>query len=472
MPIKDSNNNNNNQNKITNINKNINEYRIKSPEKNQIIKKNLRCSPLIMSKNDTLKNYTHKDNNNNFKLPPNKKMKKLFRDQNYKNIMDIIDEKYNDMKYNSTSSCSNINNKKMHIIDPKGNDNNKNNIVMFSNDNYINTNSNPLLSRNNSNSNFKIHNLRLKKNSGYVPFRYDFSNSIANNSIISKSINDPYFPNINQQMNNNNNSYNLINRKRINVLLKNNVYLTNKENACYILSKSPILNLRERLILSRCSSNVKGLAQIKDILDQNEKLLKEKKIEYNQKLIKYEKEIKISVFMASKIADISFNFIKEKDEEELFENYRKLAENCNLDFVHYENFIKIIYYLISDKPVDDEETNRKLIMGNLYDKIKQKGFKNIKDYFYNAFILRKKNKDDLIINIEKINLILKKEQKIFDYKTSPITCRFFSFGVYLIQEIIKYANFIYGTYDLIKNTKNAIDVISYKLNSYQKNYSK
>ena len=101
-----------------------------------------------------------------------------------------------------------------------------------------------------------------------------------------------------------------------------------------------------------------------------------------------------------------------------------------------------------------------------------KYFKNIKDYFYNAFILRKKNKDDLIINIEKINLILKKEQKIFDYKTSPITCRFFSFGVYLIQEIIKYANFIYGTYDLIKNTKNAIDVISYKLNSYQKNYSK
>ena len=477
IPIKDS--VNNSQIKINNVNQSINEYHMKSPEKNKILNKNTRCSPLIINKNDILKNYIPKDNNlnTNFKLASNKKIKKLFRDQGDKNlydktvnIIDLMDEKYNSMKYNSVSSCSNLNNK-MFIFDQKGFNNNKNNIVIISNDSYVNnnTNNNPLLSRNISNPNLKIHNLRLKKNSSSIPQKSDFINNNPNNSIITKNINEPYFPNINHQINNN--SYNLINRKRITVLLKNNVYLSNKENACFILTKSPILNLRERLILSRCSSNVKGLAQIKDLLNQNEQILKEKKIEYNQKLAKYEKEIKKSVFMASKIADISFNFIREKDEEELFENYKKLAQNGNLDFVHYENFIKVIYCLVSEKQVNDEEINRKLIMTNLYEKIKQKGFNNIKDYLYNSFILQKKSRENLLVNLDKINLILSKEPKIFDHKALTVTCRFFSFSVYLIQEIVTYANLINGIYDLIKNTKNAIDVITYKINIYQKNCS-
>ena len=406
------------------------------------------------NKNGDLNNYSI--HIHNIDLSPNiknpRKIKKILANkfnkllyEKHVNIKSVIDDNNINEKYNSiSSSCSNIHNNKTY------------NMAVLANATQHNINNNHILNRNISNPNIMISNNSKIKN--------NISKNIKSYTSIPKIIkkqNEIYDQYANKTKIKSNDIYNN----------KNKLNISSKEKAFYVLSKSKILTLVERIIFSRSSSNVQNLISISDILKNNEIFMKEKINEYNNKLIKYNNEIKTYIFMASKTADMSFNFITEKHEKELIDNYNNLMKNNDSNFENYKNFIKILYYIISDKKVCQNETDKNILIINLYEKINNKGFKNIKDYYYNIFISQKNNFNSIVKNIDKINMIINKKPKFLDASMSSKMCKFFSFSVYLIQEIIDYGNLMNSIYCLINQTKNAVEVIKYKLDLYKKKKS-
>ena len=435
-------------------NKNANEVLTKS-EKIGIIKKNRNYN-----RNGDLNNYSNKDYSihiHNIDLGPSiknpKKIKKIFSNKllydKYWNIKCYIDENNTNAKYNSiSSSCSNIHNNKI------------NNIGIMDNDSQFNVNNknnnNRKLTRNISIPNIMINNNNKIKNID--------SYNVNNNSNLPKVIkkqSEVYAPNINKTRIKANSIYNN----------KNKLNISKKEKAIYILAKSKILTLVERIIFSRGSSNLKNIISISEILNDHEIFMKKKINEYNNKLIKYNNEIKTYIFMASKTSEISLNFIMEKHEKELIDNYNNLMKSNDSNFEYYENFINIIYNIISENDVCQNEVDKKILITNLYAKINEKGFKFIKDYYYNTFITEKNNFVSILKNIDKINMIISKKPKILDVKKSLEMCRFFSFSVYLIQEIVDYGNLMNSIFSLINQTKNAVKVVQYKLDLCKKKNS-
>lgn len=75
------------------------------------------------------------------------------------------------------------------------------------------------------------------------------------------------------------------------------------------------MRLIERLIFGRSTQNIREIQSISDILNRNKTLLKNKIKELEEEINECNKKIN-SPFNASKTAEITFNFILTKDEEE------------------------------------------------------------------------------------------------------------------------------------------------------------
>ena len=234
---------------------------------------------------------------------------------------------------------------------------------------------------------------------------------------------------------------------------KNNLNLTIKEKALYILINSPMIPLNSKFILSKSTNNLKKIVLKKDILLNYDLYLKNKIKYYEDKQLFYNKKIK-SIFNATKIAEITLNFITSESEKQFNNNYILLLNNKeDYNFIYYKNYIKIIYYIINES---FEEENKKEISDNrllshLYDIINKKGYKNIKDYLFYLFISNNNNKKENIFmyNIDKINKIIKDEvPKILSFDESLKMCRFIIYSLYLIKEIINFANMIKNTIKL------------------------
>ena len=410
------------------------------------------------NKSEDLNSYSNKDYSIhvhnidlNHNIKNNKKIRKVFANKSekllydeYTKIKSVINDNNTNGKYNSVStSCSNIHNNKIYNMAILGNDTQHN----INNNNHI-------FSRN-----ISIPNIIINNNSKIKNINSNGINNNINLPQVIKKQNEVYAPYVNKTKIK---ASNIFNNN------KNKLNISNKEKAFFILAKSNILTLVEKIIFSRSSSNVKNLISISEILNKYEAFMKEKINEYNNKIIKYSNEIKTYIFMASKTAEISFNFIMEKHEKELIENYNNLMKNNDSNFEYYENFFKIIYYIISEKNVNQSEIDQKIIITNLYEKINVKGFKSIKDYFYNYFISQKKNFTSIVKNIDKINMIINKDPKFLDIRMSSKMCKFFSFSVYLIQEIVDYGNLMNSVFSLINQTKNAVEVIKQKLELFKK----
>ena len=235
------------------------------------------------------------------------------------------------------------------------------------------------------------------------------------------------------------------------------------EKSYYILSKSPVLRLNERILFARSTSNLRSIQSIPDILKDNEKLLKEKIKELEGKMSECDKRIS-TVFNPSKTAEINFNFILSKDEEE-FKNFVWFAEN-EKEKSEYFCFLKLIYLLINESYENIELKN---LSEKLYMAITKKGFKTVKEYLYYIYFKKKEN-NTIVYNIDKINNLL--EGTEVNEKYNIKFCRFALFTSFLVKEIIKYGNDVKNMVELKIKTKEFIDAINNKLELFKKLNSK
>ena len=296
------------------------------------------------------------------------------------------------------------------------------------------------------------------------------NNQVAGKRNNSKNSNNkslsPCATKVNLKTNNNPN----INNSKPNITTGNNIIkdpkmekLSALEKSYYILSKSPVLRLNERILFSRSTNNLRNIQSIPDILKHNEKLLKEKIKELEERISECDKRIS-TVFNPSKTAEINFNFILSKDEEE-FKNFVFFAEN-EKEKEEYFCYLKLVY-LLSNESYDNIEL--KNLSEKLYMAITKKGFKTVKEYLYYIYFKKKEN-NNIVYNIDKINNLLE-EAKVGE-KYNIKFCRFALFTSFLVKEIIKYGNDVKNMVELKIKTKEFIDVINKKLELFKKSYSK
>ena len=194
-------------------------------------------------------------------------------------------------------------------------------------------------------------------------------------------------------------------------------------------------------------------------------ILKNHEIILNNKIKELNEEIELCTnklnqpFIASKIADITLNFITSLDEEE-FQNFDLCSDNKNEMRLYY-NFIKILSLLL-DEPFDKNNDDKK-IKNELLLKINKKGFQSLKDYLYFIFIANKK-KIIAFKNIELINEITRNEPDIINNNFFFRTCKFIAFSIFLIREVINYINNIRDTIELKIRTNQFLGIVIEKLN--------
>ena len=379
----------------------------------------------------------------------------MLKNKNTSNVKFIID---------LTNHNNNINLNKNIINKTINTENNNNNNNMINN-NFTSTINTCYSGENNSNNNNNNNNNILEKEKKFsiidipAPVNNNDNNNINNN-------NNDIIININDNENNK--------EKMINIF--KNLNLTKRENAYYLLIKSPILPLRSQLILSRSSNNIKKIITTKEILKNYELHLNKKIKDYENKIDEYNLKI-TSFFTSSKIAEISLNFITNDNENEFSDIYHSLLyNNDDISFIYYKTYIKIIYYIIDEKieEVKNEDgkitTNDKKLLSNLYDILNKKGYKNIKDYLYFLFISSSnKKKDNLFMkNIDIIDeLITNDAPKLLDFNELPKACKFIRFSICLIKEIIDFGNLIKNTINLKIETESFIELLKSNLDKFR-----
>lgn len=236
--------------------------------------------------------------------------------------------------------------------------------------------------------------------------------------------------------------------------------LSPKENAYLILSYSKCLRLCERMIFSRSTSKLRESISKKQVFEINKIYLNEKIKELVKKIEDCDDKLN-NKFNASKTAEMTLNFITSNFENEfrlnLFQNVEDEEEKK-----YYYNYIKMLYLLLDENY--DQIKNENLIR-QLYQRIINKGYKNIKDYLYYIYIKNLKE-NRTIENINKINELLVDSPDLLTFNHTLDSNRFIVYSCYLFKEIINFANEKIDTFKLKNDCINLIDVINNKLNLY------
>ena len=238
--------------------------------------------------------------------------------------------------------------------------------------------------------------------------------------------------------------------------------LTQKEKAYLILAFSKCLRLTERAIFSSSSPKLKEAISKKQLLEINKAYLKEKLNELEKKINICNDKL-ASKFNASKTAEITLNFITLTIETDFKLNFLENLEDEN-DKKYSYNYVKLLYLVLGENYEEIENQN---LIKNLYNKIGEKNYVNIKDYLFHLYI-QNKNEKKSIENIDKINEIIKITPDIFNFKVSSKFDKFILYTSVLLNEIIKFGNERFDTLKLIKDCKNIIDIINIKLNLYKR----
>ena len=236
--------------------------------------------------------------------------------------------------------------------------------------------------------------------------------------------------------------------------------LSKKEKAYLLLSYSNILRLKERMIFARSTINLRRNLPKKLILEVNKKYLSDKLIEMEQKIEICKNKLN-SKFAASKTAEMIFNFITLEIENDFKLNMPHIIEEEHEKIQYYE-YIKLLYILLDESY---DKIPKKDLKKQLYQKINNKGFSNIKDYLY--FIYIKNLKENKVVDhADAIKKIVKDIPDFLNYQTSIKYSKFVSYCCYLIKEIISFANDKIDTLNLQKDCINLKDIINNKLNLY------
>ena len=251
-------------------------------------------------------------------------------------------------------------------------------------------------------------------------------------------------------------------------IFKKNKNITPREEAYYLLSISPVLRLTENLFFSRATKNLKNVISIENLLNNNNIYLNAKANELLEEILFCERRIK-TPFTASKIADITLNFITSTDEQE-FKNFDIIETNKDLLNSYYV-YIKLLYVLFNISYDDDIEG--KQLKNNLYEKIKEKGFSQIKDYLYYIYIAKKENTTTIVTKIDFIkDEIIKADPNILNFQESFKICRFTSFSIYLIKEIIDFANTMKDIVELKFRAEYFLDIVKERIDKLQDRITK
>ena len=236
--------------------------------------------------------------------------------------------------------------------------------------------------------------------------------------------------------------------------------LSKKEKAYLILSYSNILRLKERMIFARSTINLRRNLPKKLILEVNKKYLSDKLIEMEKKIEICNNKLN-SKFTASKTAEMIFNFITLEIENDFKLNMPHIIEEEHEKNEYYE-YIKLLYILLDESY---DKIPKKNLTKQLYQKINNKGFSNIKDYLY--FIYIKNLKENKVVDhADAIKKIVKDIPDFLNYHASIKYSKFITYCCYLIKEIISFANDKMDTLNLQKDCINLKDIINNKLNLY------
>ena len=250
-------------------------------------------------------------------------------------------------------------------------------------------------------------------------------------------------------------------------IFKNNKNISQREETFYILSTSPILRLSEQLIFSRASKNVKRVLPIETLFNNHSVFLNIKAKELIEEISLCEKRLKMP-FSASKIADITLNFITSLDEQE-FKDFDILESNKEI-INYYYVYIKLLYILFNINY--SEDLDGKKLKSNLFEKVKERGFKYLRDYLYYIYIAKKEE----IKIFEKIDIInneiINKIPNLLNIQDSFKICRFYAFANYLICEIINYGNNLKSIVELKFRAQNFLDIVLEKIEKLQNKNSK
>ena len=255
---------------------------------------------------------------------------------------------------------------------------------------------------------------------------------------------------------------NIINNINDNITIPEIKDLSNKEKACLILAYSKCLRLTERVFFSSSSPKLKEAITKKRILETNKIYLKENLKELEKKINICNKRL-ASKFNASKTAEITLNFITLTIETDFKLNFLDSLED-ETEKKYGFNYVKLLYLVLGE---NYDEIENKYLTKNLYNKIAEKNYPNIKDYLFHLYI-QNKDENKSIENIDKINEIIKVTPDVLNFKVSTKYDKFILYTSVLLNEIIKFGNERFDTMKLIKDCKNLIDIINMKLNLYKR----
>ena len=257
-------------------------------------------------------------------------------------------------------------------------------------------------------------------------------------------------------------SYNEMKEKRNKIIKKfKKDKISRKEQAFYILSTSPVLRLCEQLIFAN-TKNIKQVLSIDNVLKNHNIFLNAKANELQNEISLCEKTIN-TPFIASKIADITLNFITSVDEQE-FKDFDILEINKD-EINNYYNYIKLLYILFNDNY--DNKISGKILKTKLFEKVKEKGFSCLRDYLY-YFFIENNEEINIVSKIEIINNeIIKNSPNLLNFQETLKICRFTAFTNYLIKEVISYANNINDMFELKYRAKNLLDIVLDKIDKIQ-----
>ena len=238
--------------------------------------------------------------------------------------------------------------------------------------------------------------------------------------------------------------------------------LSQKEKACLILAFSKCLRLTERAFFSFSSPKFKEAISKKLILDTQKIFLNEKLEELEEKINICDNKLQ-NKFNASKTAEITLNFVTLNIESDFKLNLTEGFDD-ETEKKYCDNYVKLLYLILGE---NYEKIENNMLVKNLYDKIGEKNYKNIKDYLFYLYI-QNKDENKSLENIGKINEIIKKTPDILNFKVTEKYDKFILYTSVIINEIINFANKRYDTLKLKNNCKKMIEIINMKLNLYKR----
>ena len=236
--------------------------------------------------------------------------------------------------------------------------------------------------------------------------------------------------------------------------------LSSREKAFFVLSKSKILSIPERIIFSKISENLSYLVPIKEILKTGEILINEKIKQYEDKLNEYNKKIE-SPFSPSKISSISLNLIMKEDEDDfktiISSNFLTDENEQYYFFIYVQLLLLLLGEMVNEDDIEENGVNI------LYKKLQKRNYIYIKDYLSKLFIVKKLKVGEFSGEIiDKFDEAFEELPDMIKYDGPLKKIRFISFSHFILAETYKYFKNLKYLIHLKMETQDSINGLNDK----------